>query len=353
VAIAGLVVVVAAAGLAIPLVDPFGGSGHKRTGVKDNAYPTALDTVKRRSLASRTSVSGTLEYAGTYSVVNQASGTATWLPHTGEAIGRGGVLYRVAGKPVVLLFGRVPAFRALKQGMTGKDVRQLNANLVALGYGSELDPGSAYFSSATKYALEQFQAALHVKKTGTLDLGQAVFLPRPVRITKVMATLGTAVQPGGVVAQASSTTRRVEVQLDASQQSSVKPGDRVLITLPDGRTTPGLVTAVGKVASTAGGSSSPKVPVYVAPRHPKATGTLDKAPVSVEITTASVKDALVVPVDALLARSGGGYAVEAVGAGGVHRLVPVTLGLFDDADGLVQVTGSRLAAGQRIVVPST
>jgi multidrug efflux pump subunit AcrA (membrane-fusion protein) len=74
--------------------------------------------------------------------------------------------------------------------------------------------------------------------------------------------------------------------------------------------------------------------------------------VQVTITTASVPSALVVPVTALLARSGGGYAVEVVDPAGNHRLVSVSLGLFDDADGLVQVTGSGLAAGQEVVVPS-
>jgi len=58
------------------------------------------------------------------------------------------------------------------------------------------------------------------------------------------------------------------------------------------------------------------------------------------------------PVTALLARSGGGYAVEVVDKGGAHHLVAVSLGLFDDADGLVQVTGSGLAAGQEVVVPA-
>jgi hypothetical protein len=76
--------------------------------------------------------------------------------------------------------------------------------------------------------------------------------------------------------------------------------------------------------------------------------------VQVGITTDSVPDALVVPVTALLAQAGGGYAVEIAGAGtNNHRLVPVSLGLFDDADGLVQVTGSGLTAGQTVVTPST
>ena len=57
-----------------------------------------------------------------------------------------------------------------------------------------------------------------------------------------------------------------------------------------------------------------------------------------------------VPVNALLAQPGGGYAVEVNGSHG-HHLVSVTLGLFDDAAGLVQVTGTRLLPGQRVVVP--
>ena len=72
---------------------------------------------------------------------------------------------------------------------------------------------------------------------------------------------------------------------------------------------------------------------------------------NVSITTESVQDALAVPIDALLALAGGGYALE-VAEGRVHRLEAVSLGLFDDADGLVQVSGQGVSAGQRVVVPS-
>jgi hypothetical protein len=75
--------------------------------------------------------------------------------------------------------------------------------------------------------------------------------------------------------------------------------------------------------------------------------------VQVGITTASVRDALVVPVTALLAQSTGGYAVEVVGTGQTEHLEPVSLGLFDDANGLVAVTGPHLAAGQKVTVPGT
>jgi hypothetical protein len=72
----------------------------------------------------------------------------------------------------------------------------------------------------------------------------------------------------------------------------------------------------------------------------------------VQITTAGVQNATIVPVTALVGEAGGGFAVEKVDAKGVHHMVTVTLGLFDYANGLVQVTGN-LSAGDQVVVPST
>jgi multidrug efflux pump subunit AcrA (membrane-fusion protein) len=72
--------------------------------------------------------------------------------------------------------------------------------------------------------------------------------------------------------------------------------------------------------------------------------------VTVLITTGSVSNVLTVPVDALLAQPHGHYAVE-VASGGRHHLVKVTPGMFDDAAGLVAVSGSGLSPGQRVVVP--
>ena len=343
--------VLTAAGTVVALADPFAATGSGKGGVLDNGYPTSLTAVTRGSLSSQTSVGGTLGYAGSYSVVNQRQGTFTALPGTGQVVGCGGVLYRVTDSPVVLLCGATPAYRSLYEGDSGRDVRQLNRNLVRLGYasGAALDPSSDYFGWETAYALERLQAKLGVDQTGSLELGSAVFLPGPSRITQVMATLGTGAAPDAPVAQATSTSRQVSVNLDAAHQSSVKPGDRVTITLPNDDTTPGVVTSVGKVASTSNGATT--VPVYIAPLEPQVTGSLDQAPVQVQITTARVNDALIVPVDALLAPAGGGYAVETVDAQKIHRLVAVTPGLFDDADGLVSVSGS-LSAGEQVVVPA-
>jgi hypothetical protein len=150
---------------------------------------------------------------------------------------------------------------------------------------------------------------------------------------------------------ATSTSRVVTVNLDAAQQGLVKVGDQVQISLPNNTSTPGTVSAVGGVA-TPNSSGPATVQVTINPTNAAATGTLDQAPVQVAITTATVDNALVVPVSSLLALASGGYGVEVVDPGGHRHLVAVSLGLFDDADGLVAVTGNGLSGGTRVVVPS-
>jgi peptidoglycan hydrolase-like protein with peptidoglycan-binding domain len=319
-------------------------------GVADNPSPTSLATVARRDLTAQQQVNGTLGYTGSYAVVNNARGTLTALPAVGQVISQGQPIYRVSGDPVILLYGSTPVYRDLAQTDTGPDVVQLNAALVALGYSSTVDPKSDYFGSRTASAVKRLQKAMGVTEDGILHVGQAVFLPGAIRITQVPAILGAPA--GGTIAQASSTGRQVVVALDASQQAQVKVGDKVTITLPDKKTTPATVTAVGAVASTpqAGSNNPPTVEVDITPADPAATGSLDQAPVRVSIVTASVPNALVVPVNALLSLAGGGYGVEVAETDGTHRLVAVTPGLFDDADGLVEVTDTALRPGDRVVV---
>lgn len=356
--VGGAVVLLAAAGASAWAAGAFRHGQQAASGAADNAYLTQLFTVIQGSLSSQQQVSATLGYAGNYSVVNQATGIYSQLPSAGQIVRRGQVLYQVSGNPVVLLYGSVPAYRSLSEGMTGADVRQLNANLVALGYAtsSELDPSSDYFSWETAYALELYQDHLGITETGTLDLGQAVFLPSAARVTTVSAMLGAQAGPGSPVLQATLTQRQVSIALDASEQSYVRVGDKVSITLPDNQATPGVVSYVGTVAtappSSTGNSTTPTVTVDVALSDPSVAGSLDQAPVQVSITTASASGVLIVPVDALVSLAGGGYGVEVVEPSGAHEVIPVTLGLFDDTAGEVQVSGTGLHAGQRVVVPA-
>jgi hypothetical protein len=347
---AGLVIVVVAAGTAVAVIDPFR-SVQPNNAASSDGYPTGLQPVTEGTLAQRTQVNGTLGYAGSYSVRGATGQVITWLPGVGAVIRQGQVLYRVGsnGRPVILLYGSLPAYRQLSEGLTGTDVLQLNRALVALGYASssQLDPDSDYFSSETAYALELMQNHYGLPETGYLPLGQVVFLPSAMVVSSVSGSLGSP--DSGVVLAGSSTTRLATIPVNVSQQTEVKVGDRVTVTLPGGTNTPGVVTSIGTVATTT--STGTTINVDVTLTDPAAAGTLTAAPVQVSITSASVPDALAVPVDALLATLNGGYAVEEPTARGGHRLIPVTLGLFDNAAGTVQVSGPGLAAGQEVVVP--
>jgi peptidoglycan hydrolase-like protein with peptidoglycan-binding domain len=347
-----VVLVVIAAAVAAVVVSGLVKPASSGTGA--NQYKTSVATVTRQTLVSQINLNATLGDSGSYTVSNQGTGTVTWLPAVGHVVRRGKQAYGLDGAPVVLLYGNVPSYRTLSEGMTGPDVRELNQNLIALGYAAKagLLP-LRDFSANTALALEQYQTALGITSpTGALTLGQAVFLPTAAKITAwgTGVALGAAVTPGEALMTATSATPVATISLDPSQEGEVKLGDHVGVTLPDGTTTRGVISAVGKVATTnAAGVTS--VPVTVSLRHPQAAGGLSQAPVTVKVTTGKVSNVLVVPVDALQAQAGGGYAVEVIGPHG-HHLAHVSVGIFDTAAGLVQVSGAGLAPGQRVVVPA-
>jgi hypothetical protein len=315
---AGLVLVLVAGVVSAWRAGVFAAAGSPGAG-RSGAPAPATRLVVRRDLAATVPVSGTLGYAGSWAVAGQGAGTLTWLPGPGRVVRQGRALYRVDnGSPVVLLYGRVPAWRALGQGVRGADVSQLNRDLVALGDAGRAGIAAAgwdYFSWATASGVQRLEEHLGVTfPAGSLSLGQVVFEPAALRVAAVTGSLGGPA--AGPVLTATSDRHVVMIPLDASGQSQVAAGDKVSVTLPDGTTTPGVVSWVGTVAvtSASGGNVTTTIPVQVRLTHPRAAGTLDRAPVTVYITTATARGVLAVPVTALLARPGG-YVVEVAGPG--------------------------------------
>ena len=337
-----------AAALAVALV--LGGvvaaSAPRKAAPAVHEPPANTAAVERGKLSAMDSQDGTLSYrarpdGSPYAAINQAAGTYTALPGVGEEVGCGDVLYRVDEHPVLLLCGTVPAYRALSAGDAGRDVRQLNRSLHVRGDA---------FTAQTEQALAALQRRKGVAVTGALAFGAAVYLPRPVRISKVTGTLGGPARPGAEVVQATSDTLEVQMDLSASRQDQVQTGDRARIALPGLRSVTGTVQRIGRVATSAGNGTA-TVPVAIGLDDPRRTRGLDRAPVQVEIATKGVEDALSVPATALVGRSGGGFAVEVARDDGRRELVAVRLGLFDTGRGRVEVEGD-LAAGDRVVVPS-
>lgn len=103
-------------------------------------------------------------------------GTITTIDfEPGDAVDAGQQVLSVDLRPVIVAEGAVPAFRDLSEGATGEDVAQLERLLVARG-GAGLVP-DATFDSATKRALSSWQEANGFPPTGTMPLGDILFLP--------------------------------------------------------------------------------------------------------------------------------------------------------------------------------
>ena len=349
---AGLMIVMAIAVVSVWQAGVFAAAASPAAGRLLASAP-ATAVVARKDLAAAVPVAATLGYAGSYEVTGRGSGTLTWLPQAGQVISQGQALYRTGNdSPVALLYGSFPDWRAMSPGITGKDVTQLNHDLVKLGYADRQDIvalGWDYYSWETVYGVQHLEEHLGVScPSGSLSDGEVVFEPAALRVSQLTGRLGG--RAVGPVLDATSDRHVVTISLNTSQETEVAAGDAVTVTLPDNTSTPGTISSVGRVASGTAGNVT--IPVTVTLRHPSAAGTLDQAPVTVSITTATVRNALVVPVTALLARSASEYVVEVAGQDGARRYVRVTPGIIDDANGLVQVTGA-LAVGQRVVVAAT
>jgi peptidoglycan hydrolase-like protein with peptidoglycan-binding domain len=168
-----------------------GSGGHRAS---DTGVPAGDTTasVTRRTLSESSTVDGTLGYGTTLELYDRLAGTFTWLPSVGAVIGRGGTLWRIDDQPVVLMYGSVPAYRTLEQGVSdGPDVTQLSQNLIDLGF----DPYEAIvddesFNAATAAAVRRWQHAEGLTETGEVELGRIVFAPGARRVTAMKVALG-------------------------------------------------------------------------------------------------------------------------------------------------------------------
>ncbi|GAA1370688.1 peptidoglycan-binding protein [Streptomyces beijiangensis] len=367
--LASAVVLVAA----VAVVGALGlGGGSGKVGAGAPARTGSFVPVTRITLTERASVDGQLGYGAGIPLPVKATGTVTWLPEQGATIGRGGTLLRVDDRPVVLMYGQLPTYRALGQRtstpsggtggtsaeLKGMDVLQFETNLAALGYtGFTVDER---FSAATAQAVKRWQHDLGLPETGTVGIGDVVYSTGRVRIGQTGVRLGAAVTENAV--SYTGTARKVVVDASARDAAWAVRGAALTIHLPDGSTVNGKVASVGRQASAAegggsggegggggesgsGGAAAATLPVTVSIKDQKALGGLDSGPVTVDHIGKERKNVLTVPVAALVALAEGGYGVESRSG----QFVAVKTGLF--ADGRVEVSGSAVSEGMKVRIP--
>ncbi len=352
---AGAIVLVAAVAVAVVATS---GSSSVQTG--DAGADTPTTRIERRDLVEVQTEDGTLGYSDSRVVIGQMAGTITWLPAAGRVVRRDRTLYRVDQRRVYLLYGSVPAYRALGPGLSGKDVGALERNLRVLG----MDPDRAMFvdgvwDAGTTLAVQRWQAGHGLDQTGTIELGRVVFQPGSRRVTqlamRVGATAGGGASGGaaggaaaGEVMTTTSTSQIVAVDLETTKSSLAKTGARVSVELPSTKVVPGRIARVGKAAvqpTAADGTPSGAPTVKLTIKLSKRATAIDQAPVTVRLERSRAKDVLAIPVTALLARSGGRFAVQVID-GATRRVVPVKTGLY--TSGYVQIAGDGLREGMRV-----
>lgn len=310
--------------------------------------PPASAKITKETLVDTRRESGTLGYDGSRTISTRLDGTATSLPAAGAVITRGKTLYRLDDLPVLLLYGKLPVYRALSPGTKGRDVRQFERNLWALGYrGFTVD---TVYSAATAEAVREWQDDLGLPETGSVEEGRVVYASGPVRVSARKVANGDALQPGAAVLTVSGSNRVVTVELDVSDGRLARRGTAVTVRLPSGKTVPGRIARTRTVveAGENGGDPENHLEVTVAVAA-KAVKGLDEASLDVDFTAGRRKGVLTVPVAALLALAEGGYGVEIV-ENGTARIVPVETGLF--ARGRVEISGSGLRPDLAVGMPA-
>ncbi|WP_033288602.1 peptidoglycan-binding protein [Amycolatopsis jejuensis] len=312
--------------------------------------PVATAPVTKSDLREEENANGKLGYGKETTFAGKKSGTLTWLPSPGDVIARGAKVYTVDNKPVPLFYGNLPFYRPLSAGAEkGPDVKVLEENLKALGFGGFGAPDDK-FTAATTAAIKRWQKSLGLEQTGTFDPADVVLAPGEIRVSGVSAQLGG---PGaGDVLKYTGTARIVQAELEATKRSIAVKDAKVSVSV-NGRTLTGTVTEVGSSVTDpkeqGKDDGKAKVTVLIRLDDPAAAGGLDGAPVTVRFTKQVHQGVLVVPVGALIALAEGGYAVE-VDEQGKRRLIGVETGLF--SGGMVEVKGTGLTEGQRVVTTS-
>ncbi len=337
-----VVVVIAAIGAGVWLLLPDDSSAPSAA---NDRIPLGTATVQRRDLVDRVDIDATLGYADSRKLAAPVGGTVTRLRAEGSVVGRGRSLLSVDAQATGwVFFGIRPFYRDLGPGVTdGRDVRQLERNLAALGY----DPGTVDvdWTSATTAAVEDFQEDRGLDETGTLRRADLVVSDGPVRVGAHSVDVGDQARVGAPVTALSSMVPEVTAEVPAANADAVRRGDAVTVTLPDGHVARGRIAKVASVATAGQDGDEATVGLSVALRD-RRRGGLDGAPVTLSLATGSTDAALAVPISALVATGPSAYAVELAGT---RRLIAVTLGV--SADGWVEVAGRGLAAGARVVVP--
>lgn len=300
--------------------------------------------------------------AGSLDVVTQL-GVAPGAP-----VESGTVIAHVAGRPVILVDSKVPAYRDIKFGDAGPDVAAIQAMLTASGFGVKPDQlGTA--EDGTVRALQRFYA--HAGETSTivlppdgtpatglviLPLAEYVTAPSlPGRVVSVGMNVGDRVSSSEhPMLTIGSGAPRLDVRVPSARAADVRVGQAVdILDGTEHQVAAGTVTSVA-TADVDPGDGITVRSVTVAPDGPVPAGdhlaritTLDAGGDGPVVPSAAVRRSDVDPPSILVTSMPAGVVC------GRPRSRAVTVEIVAEADGRAQLAGTPIPSGERVVVSSS
>jgi peptidoglycan hydrolase-like protein with peptidoglycan-binding domain len=129
-------------------------------------------------------------------IVTSTGGTVTAVnTSVGSTLATGERVVEINAVPILAKVGGLPFYRDLGSGTRGSDVRELNALLTALGFGSL--PDSDRFTSATSSAVKRLQTSLGLPTDGQFRSSYFAYLATGgAQVRAVEVSVGQVVAPG-------------------------------------------------------------------------------------------------------------------------------------------------------------
>ncbi len=302
------------------------------------------------------------------------------LARRGSRVTPGHVLDEVDGRPVVLLRGKLPAYRDLRVGDTGPDVAELQSALTGLGY-SDYD-SSGVFGAGTEVAIELLYDHLGYRtplftpkaKKGELPPVPQVYLPMDevsyipaasALVTSISARTGTTLRQGQVVLGLAVGNPYVTGLLSAHQATQARDGVGVRIgSANPSLTTAGTVTRISAIPAKGTSTGPPGYAFTVTTRHRLPQGIIGRTVRLTLLVPVTSGPGLTAPLSAVFSgpatqpgqsgqsgQSSSSAYVIVVGATGRQRRVDVLTG--PSAQGYVAiqpVKAGTLIPGDRVLI---
>jgi len=287
--------------------------------------------------------------------------TKIYLP-PGSFVRAGSVIIEVAGRPLFVLPGTVPAYRDMAPGESGSDIVQLQAGLEELGFSIGADSSGDYsqgtaaavaaFYQSIGYAVPKVTAGPKADRGAAVPLSEIMFVPRfPAQVVKLGGKVGSIVS--GSLVTLSMGRPAIKGQLNPVYGSLVRAGMHVTITAQgSSASVRGIIKSVSRQAKTTKSiSGGIYLPMKIKPKKPLPPSMGPGQNVILSISAAATSaPMLAVPEAALFGgQDGKDYVSKVTGPNTAAKVQVQVVTVGDGLVGISPVPADALKPGDLVV----